>query len=130
MPTSPIIEVGLSTASCHTVCSRLSVGKTQIHRLQHIGAASTQLYLEALKSAIAAAKMGKDVELYQAVTKTLYQIVPDDPDATLDSTWIAKTRAEVNKETARLEAEFKGYRNNLIKESIRVRMPCFYNPID
>lgn len=60
------------------------------------------------------------MELYQAVTKALYQIVPDDPDATLDAAWIAKTQMEVNKETARLEAELKGYRNNLIKESIRV----------
>jgi len=70
------------------------------------------------------------VELYQAVTKALYQIVPDDPDATLDSAWISKTQAEVNKETARLEAELKGYKNNLIKESIRVRMTFFYTSVD
>ncbi|MCJ1243103.1 hypothetical protein MMC30_000300 [Trapelia coarctata] len=95
-------------------------GKTQIHRLHHIGTSSTQLYLEALKAAIAAAKRGKDVELYKTVSAALFQIVPDDPDATQDSAWITKTASEVNKETSRLELELKGYRNNLIKESIRM----------
>ena len=62
------------------------------------------------------------MELYKAASSALYQIVPDDPDATQDSAWIAKTTAEVSKETSRLELELKGYRNNLIKESIRVRI--------
>lgn len=75
-----------------------------------------------MKAAVAATKRGKDVELYKAASSALFQIVPDDPDATQDSAWIAKTTAEVNKETSRLEVELKGYRNNLIKESIRVRI--------
>lgn len=58
------------------------------------------------------------------MTAALYQIVPDDPDATLDSAWTAKTTKDVNTETNRLEVELKGYKNNMIKESIRVRNLC------
>lgn len=54
---------------------------------------------------------------------SLHQIVPDDPDATPDLGWIDRTIKQVRTETDRLEQELKGYKNNLIKESIRVSTP-------
>ncbi|MCJ1380383.1 hypothetical protein MMC17_003486 [Xylographa soralifera] len=95
-------------------------GKTRIHRLHHIGTHSTQLYLEALTAAIAEAKRGKDVRLYEAMVSALREIVPEDPRATLDIAWVDRTTKEVKMETDRLELELKGYKNNLIKESIRM----------
>lgn len=98
----------------------ITAGTTRIHRLLHIGTTSTQLYLEALKAAIAEAKKGKDVRLYDTVVSALYEIVPYDSQATLDSVWADRRAREVKAETDRLEQELKGYKNNLIKESIRV----------
>ena len=50
----------------------------------------------------------------------MYSILPEDPEAVLDTAWIQKTSDEVKYLTDRLESELKGYKNNLIKESIRV----------
>jgi hypothetical protein len=41
-----------------------------------------------------------------------------------DQAWVDTVGKQNLAETARLEAELKGYKNNLIKESIRVRYPC------
>lgn len=58
--------------------------------------------------------------LYKAIAGVLLEVAPDDPEAELDQAWIDKTNREVAAETIRLEGELKGYKNNLIKESIRV----------
>ncbi len=98
----------------------MNIGKTRLDRLLLIGSSSTYLYLEALKAAIAEAKQGKDVGRYASAVEVLRQIAPEDPDATADLAWIDKTTKQVKMETDRLEQELKGYKNNLIKESIRV----------
>ena len=95
-------------------------GRAKIERLFHIGRTSTLLYHEALTLAIAAAKEGKDVELYEQLVKAMAKIDPQHPAAALDKAWVTRVAGEVAAETARLEAELKGYKNNLIKESIRV----------
>lgn len=41
-------------------------------------------------------------------------------DVVPDLAWVDKMTKQVKSETDRLEAELKGYKNNLIKESIRV----------
>ena len=41
-------------------------------------------------------------------------------DVVPDLAWVDKMTRQVTIETDRLEAELKGYKNNLIKESIRV----------
>lgn len=97
--------------------------KAKIGRLAHIGRTSTFLYREAMSLAIAAAKAGKDVEVYEQVVKLFAMLDPKDPHAELDQAWVTSTTAEVKAESVRLEAELKGYKNNLIKESIRV---CYY----
>ena len=50
-------------------------------------------------------------------------IAPNEPEAVRDDAWISTVDRHNQAETARLEAELKGYKNNLIKESIRV---CSY----
>jgi hypothetical protein len=48
-------------------------------------------------------------------------MAPEEPEAQRDDAWIDRIETANKAETARLEGELKGYRNNLIKESIRVR---------
>ncbi len=76
--------------------------------------------MEALKAAVAEAKRGRDVGMYQAAVGYLQQVAPGDPDAIVDAAWVDRMSKQVNMETDRLEQELKGYKNNLIKESIRV----------
>ena len=68
------------------------------------------------------AKQGKDVELYERVMTLRQTLEPDNPNARKDEAWMTRTALENKSETARLETELKGYKNNLIKESIRVRL--------
>ncbi|MCJ1429482.1 hypothetical protein MMC29_007396, partial [Sticta canariensis] len=95
-------------------------GKTRLDRLLLIGSSSTYLCLEALKAAIAESKLGKDVGRYDIAVSTLQEIAPGDPDAIPDLGWLDSTTKQVKAETDRLELELKGYKNNLIKESIRM----------
>lgn len=44
-----------------------------------------------------------------------------DPAAVYNTEWIQNTEKANAVELHRLEAELKGYKNNLVKESIRVR---------
>lgn len=48
-------------------------------------------------------------------------LTPGDQDAIIDRSWIERKEKQNKAESSRLEAELKGYKNNLIKESIRVR---------
>lgn len=95
-------------------------GRTRFDRLLLIGKTSVYLCVDALKAAVIEAKGGSDVSRYREAWECLRQVAPDDPDAQRDDAWIEKTEMENKAETARLENELKGYRNNLIKESIRV----------
>ena len=95
-------------------------GKTRALRLYHIGKTSSYLYLDALKLAVIEAKEGKDVKLYQKIVGLFREVAPGEPEAREDTSWSETTNAVTKAETARMEAELKGYKNNLIKESIRV----------
>lgn len=53
----------------------------------------------------------------------LHAAAPSEPEAVLDKSWISHTESSNKAYTNRLEAELKVYKNNLIKESIRV---CIY----
>jgi COP9 signalosome complex subunit 1 len=50
----------------------------------------------------------------------LQEIGLQEAEAQRDQSWVDKTNKQNEAETVRLEAELKGYKNNLIKESIRV----------
>lgn len=70
--------------------------------------------------AVAEAKGGKDVAAYQRAVYSLAVVAPGDSDAAIDQEWVDRTLKTVKADTERLEHELKGYKNNLIKESIRV----------
>ncbi len=96
------------------------IGKTRFDRLLLIGTSSTYLYPEALKAAVAEAKRGRDTGSYENAVTAFHLIIPDDPEAIPDLGWIDRLTKQTKSETDRLELELKGYKNNLIKESIRV----------
>lgn len=50
----------------------------------------------------------------------LSKIAPGEPESIRDNQWVDTTNKANAAEAARLEAQLKGYKNNLIKESIRV----------
>lgn len=117
----PITKVASLTAwtSCYFV-KPSSAGKTRFDRLLLIGTSSTYLYSEALKAAVAEAKRGRDTGSYENAVASFHWIVPNDPEANPDLGWIDRMTKQTKGETDRLELELKGYKNNLIKESIRV----------
>ena len=66
------------------------------------------------------AKTGSDVAHYLLAWDCIRKVAPNEPEATRDEAWIEATEKSNKAETQRLESELKGYKNNLIKESIRV----------
>lgn len=99
----------------------IPLGRTRFNRLFLIGTCSTYLSVEALKAAISEAKAGKDVSRYDRAVQALAEVAPNEPDARKDMEWVERMLKTVKAETDRLEQELRGYKNNLIKESIRVR---------
>lgn len=120
MRTLPITKVVSLQSSLVNTAKATHTGKTRFDRLYIIGTSSTYLYQEALRAAVAAAKQGRDVGRYDAAYNALHEIVPDDRDGIPDLGWMDRMTKATKTETDRLELELKGYRNNLIKESIRV----------
>ncbi|CAD6499344.1 BgTH12-03464 [Blumeria graminis f. sp. triticale] len=95
-------------------------GRTRFERLFHIGTNSTILRVEALKAAIHEAKNGKDIKRYLDACIELEKVGPNEPEAMKDEMWIERVKSTNQIETQSLEAELKQYKNNLIKESIRM----------
>lgn len=78
------------------------------------------LCVDALKAAIAEAKKGKDVQRYRDAWECIRVVAASEPEAQFDRAWEEATEKSNKAETHRLELELKGYKNNLVKESIRV----------
>ncbi|KAH9222745.1 COP9 signalosome-like protein complex subunit 1 [Leptodontidium sp. 2 PMI_412] len=95
-------------------------GRTRLERLLLIGVCSSALGVEALKLAVREAKQGKDIKRYLEAQNHLETIGPDESEAQRDLSWMERTERQNQAESQRLEAELKGYKNNLIKESIRM----------
>ena len=95
-------------------------GFTRADRLRHIGSHSTYFAIDAYRTAIAEAKRGKNVKLYLDLVEDFDQIAPEDPAALTDTTWASEKTRKVEAEKDKLEHELKSYKNNMIKESIRV----------
>lgn len=98
-------------------------GFIRADRLRHIGSHSTYLAIDAYRTAIVEAKRGKNVKLYLDLVEDFAQIAPEDPVALTDTTWATEKTKKVEAEKDKLEHELKSYKNNLIKESIRVSVP-------
>lgn len=100
----------------------MSQGRTRLNRLTSIASHSTVLAVDALKlAAREVVDHGRDVQLYRNVIEDLRAIDPTDSAAVYDAQWAEKTDKANKAELSRLEGELKGYKNNLVKESIRVR---------
>lgn len=85
-----------------------------------IGRCSVALYLDALKAAVAEAQKSHDINRYREAWGYLHLAAPNDPEARFNKTWVESTEAANAAETRRLEREMKVYKNNLVKESIRM----------
>ncbi|KAJ5240877.1 uncharacterized protein N7469_002468 [Penicillium citrinum] len=95
-------------------------GRTRFNRLYLIGNTSTLLAVDALKLAISEAKAGRDVGQYEKAVRALAEVAPGEKEASLDSAWVQEVQRSVRAQSDRLEHELRGYKNNLIKESIRM----------
>lgn len=101
-----------------------ATGRTYIDRLHFIGTTSTYYALDAIRLAIKETKKGNDVERYLELKRCLSQMLPpDDPEGVPDLGWADSKSKQLRAEGEKLEQQLKGYKNNLIKESIRV---CLY----
>ncbi|KAI5258706.1 hypothetical protein E4T42_00575 [Aureobasidium subglaciale] len=93
---------------------------TRVSRLKNIAHLCPPLALDALRLAIPASKTAKDTQQYLDLAKLLHSLSPNDELANVDTAWAEKTNKLNEHETERLEHELRGYKNNLIKESIRM----------
>lgn len=71
------------------------------------------------------AKRGNDIRRYLEAQGHLETIGPDEKEAVRDQQWVDITDKRNSTETARLEQQLKGYKNNLVKESIRASLNPF-----
>ncbi|KAF3771451.1 hypothetical protein M406DRAFT_105202 [Cryphonectria parasitica EP155] len=96
-------------------------GRTRVYRLILIASTSTVLAVDALKLAVQEiVGEGKDVELYRNIVQEIRTLAPNEAEANYDKQWAEKVDKANQAELSRLESELKGYKNNLVKESIRM----------
>ncbi|TQN66112.1 COP9 signalosome complex subunit 1 [Colletotrichum shisoi] len=95
-------------------------GRTRFERLFLIGRSCVPLCVDALKAAIAEAKEGVDVQRYRDAFECIHIAAPNEPEASFDQEWVETTERANKAKTHQLESELKGYKMNLIKESIRM----------
>jgi COP9 signalosome complex subunit 1 len=88
-------------------------------RLAHVARRCPPLRHQSLTLAIAQVKKGKDVQLYEHLCQ-LAKTLDVTEAAEEDAEWIARTEEANRRELLRLEGELRGYKNNLIRESIRM----------
>ncbi|KAK3723622.1 hypothetical protein LTR37_001503 [Vermiconidia calcicola] len=88
-------------------------------RLAHVSTHCPSLARQSLSIAAAAAKKGKDVQLYSRLHDIASRLGFGDL-AAIDLDWATKQEEANKRELARLEGELRGYKNNLIRESIRM----------
>lgn len=104
-------------------------GRTRIDRLLLIAQTSTVLSVDALKLAIhEATTNGRDVQLYRDAWELLVVLAPREPEAEFKSAWVTTTEKANRTQLHHLQAELKKYKNNLVKESIRVSFSQNYHP--
>lgn len=88
-------------------------------RLAHVAGNCPPLAQQALQIAITSTKNGKDVALYTRLVGLAKKLGFNEL-AELDTEWVDRTEDANKRESSRLEQELKGYKNNLIRESIRM----------
>ena len=105
-----------------TKVSEIDAGHTRINRLLFIADVCPPLRIEALKLALDDLKKGSDVEKYSEALNKLNEALSIQrlPFYPPDTEWIETTKKFRVADSIRLEGELKTYKNNLIKESIRM----------
>ncbi|TKA73062.1 hypothetical protein B0A55_09494 [Friedmanniomyces simplex] len=88
-------------------------------RLAHVAIHCPALARPAIALAVAHAKKSKDVRLYTRLCELAGQLGFPDVGAP-DAAWAARQEEGNKRELGRLEGELRGYKNNLIRESIRM----------
>ena len=73
-----------------------------------------------MKGAVVEGKQGKARDRYLESQQLLAMIAPNEAEAVQDSAWIESIETTNHQLTVKLEEELKRYKNNLVKESIRV----------
>lgn len=81
---------------------------------------SAHLQLEAFRMLVTETKQGLNIGNYANAVAEFHKVAPNDPLARLDEEWVQNVAKKIKTQTDRLEAELKAYKNNMIKESIRV----------
>ncbi|KAH6661391.1 26S proteasome subunit RPN7-domain-containing protein [Truncatella angustata] len=95
-------------------------GRTRFERLLLVGQSSVPLAVDALKAAVLEAKRGRDTQRYRNAWEAIRIAAPTEPEAQWDQSWLDRTNQSNKTEAHRLDVELKGYKNNLIRESIRI----------
>lgn len=86
-------------------------------RLRHVALNCPSLAQQALTIALATAKAGKDVSIYRSIIDLSVSL---NQPVDIDQEWIDRQDDANKRELGRLEGELRGYKNNLIRESIRM----------
>ncbi|KAI8913549.1 signalosome subunit 1 [Gorgonomyces haynaldii] len=94
--------------------SNYTGSKTQ--RLLFMADVCPSLRVDCLRMALNELKQSQNVVKYKQVGEMLNELVP----TPLDDLWIEQTHRQNVAKTQKLESELKTYKNNLIKESIRM----------
>ena len=73
-----------------------------------------------MKAAVNEAKNGRDIKRYLEAQTHLETVGPNEPEAARDTVWMDQQEKHNQAQKAALEKQLKEYKNNLVKESIRV----------
>ncbi|KAK9456543.1 26S proteasome subunit RPN7-domain-containing protein [Dipodascopsis uninucleata] len=91
-----------------------------IDRLLFIADRCPPLAKDALLLAITTLKKTQNVTKYEEAVEMLSKVDSHDPLATIDKAWVDEVSRSTRSVGDKLELELKSYKNNLIKESIRM----------
>lgn len=122
-PISTTILVSKDKTSINIRVDKCSQGRTAIDRAIYIGEHCDSLEVEALQWAADAIKnTTRDTNKYSACMTQLNEACKKRGLKTIevDQAWLATTQRENEEILDSLDAELKGYKNNMIKEKIRV----------
>ncbi|KAJ3192693.1 COP9 signalosome complex subunit 1 [Irineochytrium annulatum] len=114
--------IGEVSLDLETYISNYS-GNTKVKRLEFIADVCPSLTVDALRTAIEDVKSkGMNHVKYSQLCNKLNDALASrgQQPLPLDSSWVEVTQMNARKKTEKLENELKGYKNNSIKESIRM----------
>ena len=95
---------------------RITPDRRRIDRLLFVGRNCPTLRVKAYQLALDA------IKLYSLDYRLYLDIGHECPEATVDEEWAEEARVKQESGLDKLDVELKNYQNNLIKESIRVRV--------